>query len=138
MAWADREFTRAEAAQLTGLHPKTLDVIIHRANGLEALFSERRKGRRWFSPKDIAVLRIGYELNRAGRNWNVAIAQAFEHLAAQPPGDAILITPVLSVSPRSGRVLSGLSGLPGDASMIVLPIGKTAADIVAACKELDS
>ncbi|MBY5634476.1 hypothetical protein HFO39_06685 [Rhizobium leguminosarum] len=136
MTWQDRVFTRAEAASLSGLHPVTLDVVLHRTKPLAPLYSEKRKGRRWFSAKDITVLRVAYELERAGRNWPTAIAQAFEHLATPPPGDALLVVPVLSVSATSGRVLTGLPALPGSGSMIVLPIGDIAADVVSACEHI--
>jgi len=137
MSWTERAFTRAEAANMAGLHLTTMDVVIHRAKPLAALFSERRKGRRWFSPKDIAVLRLGYELERAGRNWLTAIAQSFEHLGQPPPPDAILIVPVMSVACTSGRMLTGLSvPLTPSQSMAVFPIGKIVADIVAACQIL--
>ena len=137
MTWTERAYTRAEAASTAGLHLATMDVIIHRAKPLATLFSEKRKSRRWFSPIDIAVLRLGYELERAGRNWSTAIAQAFEHLGQPPPPDALLVVPVMSVSARSGRVLTGLTvPLLSSESMAVFPIGRIVADIVAACDKL--
>ncbi|MGO7965277.1 hypothetical protein ACC720_17630 [Rhizobium ruizarguesonis] len=136
MAWTSRDFTVAEAAQLAGLHRAALDNVVSRTKPLAPLYSEKRKGRRWFSAKDITVLRVAYELERAGRNWPTAIAQAFQHLATPPPEDALLVVPVLSVSATSGRVLVGLPALPGGGSMIVLPIGKITADIVAACEQI--
>lgn len=136
MNWNARDFTVAEAARVAGLHRAHLDVIINRTKPLSPLFSERRKGRRWFSAKDIAVLRLAFELERAGRNWPTATAQAFEHLATPPPNDALLIVPALSVSAMSGRVLTGLPALPVSSSMIVLPIGMIAADIISACEQL--
>ncbi|WP_104822756.1 hypothetical protein [Rhizobium sp. NXC24] len=134
--WTTRDFTVAEAADMAGLHRATLDVIIHRARDLEVLFSEKRKSRRWFSPRDIAVLRIGYELERAGRDWATALAQAFEHLGQPPPSDALLIIPIMSVSARSGRIVTGLADLVPTASMAVVPIGSIVADIIAACETL--
>lgn len=137
MTWTVRDFTRAEAAKMAGLHLATLDVVIHRAKPFASLFSERRKGRRWFSPKDIAVLRLGYEVERGGRNWPTAIAQAFEHLGQPPPPDSVLVVPVMSVACTSGRVLTGLTVplLPSE-SMAVFPIGRIAADIIERCQEL--
>ncbi|MCM5691438.1 hypothetical protein M8037_22190 [Sinorhizobium meliloti] len=136
MAWTSRDFTVAEAAQLAGLHRATLDVVVHRARHLDVLFSERRKHRRWFSPKDICVLRVAYELERAGRDWATALAQAFEHLSRPPPTDALLVVPVMSVSARSGRLVTGLAETIPSASFTVLPIGKIAAEIDAACQQL--
>ncbi|NKL78878.1 hypothetical protein [Rhizobium leguminosarum] len=136
MAWTERVFTRTEAASLSGLHPVTLDVLLHRTKPLALLYSEKRKGRRWFSAKDITVLRVAYELERAGRNWPTAIAQAFHHLATPPPDDALLVVPVLSVSATSGLVLMGLPSLPSSSSMVVLPVGSIANVIVAACEHI--
>lgn len=136
MAWTSRDFTVAEAAQLAGLHRAHLDVIVNRAKDIDVLFSEKRKSRRWFSPRDIAVLRLAHELERGGRDWLTAIAQAFEHLSRPPPHDALLIVPVMSVSARSGRVVTGLPDPIPTASFITLPIGKTAAEIEAACEQL--
>lgn len=136
MSWTAREYAVAEAARVAGIHRAHLDVIINRTKPLSPLFSERRRGRRWFSAKDITVLRVSYELERGGRNWPTAIAQAFEHLATPPPADALLMVPVLSVSATSGRVLTGLPALPGSGSMIVLPIGDIAAEVVSACEQI--
>ncbi|MBY3225264.1 hypothetical protein [Rhizobium laguerreae] len=136
MAWTERVFTRAEAATLSGLHPVTLDVLLHRTKPLAPLYSEKRKGRRWFSAKDITVLCVAYELERAGRNWPTAIAQGFQHLDTPPPDDALLVVPVLSVSSTSGRVLTGLPALFSSGSMIVLPIGSIASEVVSACDQL--
>lgn len=136
MSWTAREFAVAEAASVAGIHRAHLDVIISRASGADVLFSEKRKHRRWFSPKDITVLRLAHELERAGRNWLTAIAQAFEHLGQPPPPDAVLIIPTMSISARSGRVLTGLpKPLPSE-SFAVLPIGRIAAEIIAACEQL--
>lgn len=138
MNWTARNYSVAEAARLSGVHRAHLDVIINRAKPLAVLFSERRKGRRWFSQKDIAVLRIAHELGRAGRLWNTAIAQAFENLEHPPPRDAILIIPVMSVSHTSGRVVMGLPDPLPDASFICLPIGKIVGEIIHACEELEA
>ncbi|MFD1744052.1 hypothetical protein ACFSE1_01125 [Rhizobium helianthi] len=136
MAWTSRDFSVAEAAQCVGLHRTHLDVIISRANPLATLFSEKRKGRRWFSVRDITVLRIAYELERAGRAWNTAIAQAFEHTGTQPPPDALLVVPVASVSATSGRVLTGLPDPLPSSSFITVPIGRIAAEIMEAIDAL--
>ncbi|MBL6431890.1 MAG: MerR family transcriptional regulator [Alphaproteobacteria bacterium] len=138
MAWTSRDYSVAEAAQLAGLHRATLDWWVHRAKPLEVLFSERRKSRRWFSPKDIAVLRIAHELGRAGRLWNTAIAQAFERLEHPPPADALLVVPVMSVSHTAGRVLASLPDPLRDESFIVIPIGRIVGEIATACHELEA
>lgn len=125
--WTAREFTRSEAADLAGLNVNTLDVIIHRTKPLQSLYSERRRGGRFFSTKDITVLRVAQELERAGRNWTTAIAQAFEHLEHPPPADALLVVPVASVSATSGRLLTGLPDPLPSSSFICINIGAIAA-----------
>lgn len=137
MTWNAREFSVAEAARVASIHRAHLDVIISRNKHLDVLFSAKRKGRRWFSPQDIAVLRLAFELERAGRNWLTAIAHAFEHLATPPPPDALLVVPVLSVACTSGRVLTGLAvPLVPSESTAVFPIGAIVADIVAKCDDI--
>lgn len=43
--WADRVFRRDVAARCCGIRPGTLDVLIHRMDGPDVLFSERQGGR---------------------------------------------------------------------------------------------
>ncbi|MFQ6181658.1 hypothetical protein ACLMJV_06835 [Sinorhizobium meliloti] len=136
MAWTSRDFTVAEAAQIAGLHRATLDWQVHRARHVDFLFSEKRKHRRFFSPQDITALRLAHELERGGKDWLTAIAQAFEVLQQPPHADALLVVPVMSVSARSGRVITSLPDPIPTASFITLPIGKIAADIEAACEQL--
>jgi hypothetical protein len=128
--WIARQYSRDEAASLCGLKVATLDVVMHRTKGLETLYSEKRKGRRWFSPKDISVLRVALDLERAGRDWGTAIAQAFQHLEHPPPSGAHLVVPVASVSCVSGRVLTGLPDPLPSSSFITVPIGRLAAEIM--------
>jgi DNA-binding transcriptional MerR regulator len=89
MRWQQREFTYAEAAALAGLEPGRLRVWAHRHNA--PAFSERRRGRRYFSPADIAVLRIARDLSQAGVNIPAAIATARERLVGPPDPDAVLV-----------------------------------------------
>ncbi|WP_413709374.1 hypothetical protein [Rhizobium sp. Rhizsp82] len=128
--WTDRAFTVAEAAAMSGLNRAHLDVIVSRARSCDVLFSERRNGRRWFSPKDITVLRLAHEIERAGQTWLTALARAFHHLDQPPPIDAVLMFSTKSVSYRSGRVISGLHGQAPSGSMAVIPIGLMAAEIL--------
>ncbi|MBZ9999643.1 MULTISPECIES: hypothetical protein [unclassified Mesorhizobium] len=133
--WQNRDFTVAEAAALAGLRRGTLDAWVHRIRDCEILFSERRGDRRWFSPQDICILRVGYELERAGRGWLTAIAQAFEHLQTPPAADDVLVVDVMSVSSASGRVISDrdVERLAVDKSKILLPIGSICAEISERC-----
>ncbi|CAN7500856.1 hypothetical protein [Mesorhizobium caraganae] len=135
-----REFALAEAADLAGLHRNTLDQWVFRAKDVDVLFSERRGRNRWFSPRDISVLRVGYELERAGRGWLTAIAQAFEVLQHLPPDDAILVVDVMSVSAKAGRIICDrdVERLAVDKSKILVPIGAISAEILARCAELES
>lgn len=125
-AWIVRDFTVAEAARVVGLSRKHLDVIVGRNRTLEVLFSEKRKGRRWFSLRDIAVLRIAFELERAGRDWLTAIAAAYDHLQDPPAVDALLIAPAVRKRGCSRpRIMSDrdVPRLRFDVSTIVVPIG---------------
>lgn len=125
--WNAREYTRSEAARVAGFNESTLGVILHRTKPLQDLYSAKRKGSRFFSPKDITVLRVALELERAGRNWPTAIAQSFQHLERQPQPDALLVVPVASVSCTSGVILTGLPDPLPSASFICIPIGAIAA-----------
>lgn len=136
--WRERAFTQDEAAKLSGLHPVTLRSIVHRARDIDVLFSEKRKTRRFFSPRDITVLRIGYELERAGRTWLTAIAMAFEHTEHPPPDDALLLVRGKSVSAFSGVIIDEdeLARLAIEESIIVIPVGKLVAEVRAACHDI--
>lgn len=125
--WNAREYTRSEAARVAGFNESTLGVILHRTKPLQDLYSAKLKGGRFFSPKDITVLRVAQELERAGRNWPTAIAQAFQHLEHPPPTDALLVVPVASVSCTSGRLLTGLPDPLPSSSFICINIGAIAA-----------
>lgn len=132
--WTARIFSVAEAAAISGIHRANIDLIIHRARDCEVLFSEKRKHRRWFCPRDVAVLRIAYECERAGQTWLTALARAFEHLQDPPSSDAILAFDSKSVSCRSGRIITALE--PVDKSTVLIPIGKIVADIVTKCDDI--
>jgi hypothetical protein len=132
-AWSLRAFTRAEAAALCGLHVKSVDILIHRARHVSALFCEKRGSRRWFSLRDICVLRIAFELERAGRTWLTAIGAAFDNLEHPPPEDALLIAP--AVQKRAcglPRIISDrdVPRFIFERSEIIVPIGRICADIV--------
>ncbi|MBU2483895.1 MAG: hypothetical protein KKG78_02330 [Alphaproteobacteria bacterium] len=135
MAWTSRDLTVARAAQIVGLSRAHLDVIISRNKNLEILFSEKRKGRRWFSVRDIAVLRIAFELENAGRNWLSAIATAFDNLQEPPAADALLIAPAVR---KRACGLPYIADRPPDVferSEVIIPIGRIVAEII---KEADN
>lgn len=132
--WTVREFSVAEAAAISGIHRANIDLIIHRARDCEVLFSEKRNHRRWFSPRDIAVLRIAYECERAGQIWMTALARAYEHLQVPPSPDAILVFPSMSVAHTSGRIITAAE--PVDKSMVLVPIGKIVGEVVARTTQL--
>lgn len=134
--WNSRTYTVAEAAALAGLHRSALDNVISRASIFADMFSEKRGHRRWFSPRDITTLRLAYELERGGRHWSTAIAQAIEQLAAQPEAGAILMVPINSVSHRSGKVITEADIPATEQSMSLYPIGRIAGAVVNACQEL--
>lgn len=130
--WSSRDFTVAECAAMSGIHRANIDLIVHRAKDCDVLFSERRGRNRWFSPRDIAVLRIAYECERAGQTWLTALARAFEHLQEPPQADAVLVFKAKSVSASSGRLIPDrdVERLRVEESLVLIPIGRIVADII--------
>ncbi len=134
MHWDRRDFTVAEAAALSGTHRAHIDLLIHRAKEIDTLFSEKRGRNRWFSIRDICVLRVAFELERAGRTWLNAIGVAFDHLFDGPPEpDALLIAP--AVQQRAcglPRIISDreVPRLIFERSEIIVPIGRIVANII--------
>ncbi|TIT43833.1 MAG: hypothetical protein E5W76_04975, partial [Mesorhizobium sp.] len=124
MAWTSRDITVAEAARYAGLPRASLDVIVSRAKDCEVLFSEKRRHRRWFSQRDICVLRIAFELERAGRSWLMALATAYDHLEHPPDPEALLVAPaVIRRGCGRPRIISDRDAgrLLFDVSKIVIP-----------------
>lgn len=135
MHWDRRDFTVAECAAMSGIHRANIDLIVHRAKGCEMLFSEKRGHRRWFSPRDIAVLRLAYECERSGQRWLSALGRAFEHLQEPPAPDAVLVFRAMSTAISSGRLIPDrdVERLPVDEAIVLIPIGKIVADIIERC-----
>ena len=131
--WGDRVFRRDAAARCCGIHPKSLDVLVHRMRDCDTLFSERRGGARVFSARDLCVLRVAWELQQAGQTWLCALARAFEALQAPPPEHAILVTPATSVSSKSSWITT-VAPQPGDKTLIMTPIGRFCAEVLQALK----
>ncbi|GHE49961.1 hypothetical protein GCM10019059_06530 [Camelimonas fluminis] len=130
MQWTAREYTRAEAATLAGMPEGSLDSLIHHARDVATLFSEKRKGRRFFSLRDIAVLRVAHEFVHGGRDWLVAIGIAYDRLEHPPPPDALIVAPAVI---RRGCGPPIITTTPPDAfdrSTIVVPVGRIVADII--------
>ncbi|MDW9682473.1 MerR family transcriptional regulator [Sinorhizobium meliloti] len=134
--WRERAYSVGEAATLAGIRRSTLDVWCIRQP--HELFSEKRGHRRWFSPRDIAVLRMARELERGGMVLLTAIACAYEHMQEPPAADAVFVIPAGKLSPRSGWFISDrdVPRLAVDKSIILIPIGQLVAGIIAACAEL--
>ncbi|WP_198023367.1 DNA-binding transcriptional MerR regulator [Ensifer sp. WSM1721] len=134
--WRERAYSVGEAATLAGTRRSTLDMWCIRQPA--ELFSEKRGHRRWFSPRDIAVLRLAHELERGGMPLLTAIACAFEHLQEPPAADAIFVIEAGRISPKAGRFISDrdVPRLQVDKSLILIPIGQLVAGINAACAEL--
>ncbi|ESZ76500.1 hypothetical protein [Mesorhizobium sp. L103C105A0] len=122
-AWSLRAFTRAEAAALCGQNVKSIDLLIHRAKTASALFCEKRGSRRMFSLQDICVLRVAFELERAGRTWLTALGAAFDNLQIPPDPDALLIAPAVIKRGCGLPFISFVAPSAFDRSIIVVPIG---------------
>lgn len=127
--WNARDYTRAEAARLCGLPLTVLATITHRARHVAMLFSEKRKGRRWFSIRDICVLRVAHELERGGRSWLNAIAIAFEHLEHPPPREALLVLTPAPVR-GSGRPVMVTTMPTIERPTLLIPIGRIVHEIM--------
>lgn len=128
--WTAREYTRAEAAALAGMPEGSLDSLIHHARDVSVLFSEKRKGRRFFSLRDIAVLRVAHELVHAGRNWLTALGSAYEHLERQPPPDAMIIAPAVISRACGPPIIAHHLPTTVDRSLVIVPVGRIVADIM--------
>lgn len=137
--WTARGFTRDEAARLCGIPLGTVAVLLHRARHVAVLFSEKRKGRRWFSLRDIAILRVASELEKAGAVWLSAIAHACEVLDDPPAPDAILVAPTFPMRGRgSPRVISDrdVPRLTIDRTYALVPVGKIVTEIMEAANAM--
>lgn len=131
MHWDRRDFTVAEAAALSGIHRANVDLLIHRAKDVSTLFSEKRGRNRWFSVRDIAVLRIAFELEQAGRNWLTAIGTAFDNLYGGPPDSgALLIAPAVRKRACGLPYISARPPAMFERSEIIIPIGRIVAEII--------
>ena len=128
--WTTRAFTAAEAAGLTGLRRTQVDLLIHRARHVSVLFCEKRRSRRWFSLRDIAVLRVAFELERAGRTWLTSIGAAFDNLEHPPDPDALLIAPAVQKRACGLPYIATAPPAVFERSEIIIPIGKIVADII--------
>lgn len=131
-AWSTRDFTVAEAAELCGLSLGHFRVILHRNRHIQTLFSEKRQGRRWFSLKDICVLRIGHVLERFGRTYLMGISDAFENLDQPPDAEAVMVLTLGRSLPVPRRIISDrdVPRLPVDEGTLLVPIGRIVADII--------
>jgi len=134
--WRERAYSVGEAATLAGIRRSALDMWCIRQPA--ELFSEKRGHRRWFSPQDIAILRLAHELERGGMPLLGAIGAAFEVLQEPPAADAIFVIPTGKLTARSARFISDrdVPRLVVDKSQILIPIGQLVAGINAACAEL--
>jgi len=127
-SWHDRAYSAEEAASLAGIKRATLDVWLSRHRGV--VFSERRHARRWFSPRDIMLLRLAVELERCGLRVGEALRAALLALDEKPKPDAMLLVAgkgTLTIS------ASDIAALPIDTTQTLIPVGRLAAEIIAAC-----
>lgn len=126
--WRRAEFAQAETAYFAGLHPSTLRDWIA---GYGKLFvSERRAGRRWFSPEDILVLKIANELVKGGFVTLTALAIAREHVEEAewfPPG-ALLVAKPGATSTTAVRLVFGVDAVPDWDSVQIIRFGRIAHD----------
>lgn len=131
-AWSARDFSVAEAAKLCGFSEAHFRVILHRNKPIQTLFSEKRSGRRWFSRKDICVLKVGHVLERFGRTYLMGIADAFDRLERPPPEDTIIVLTLGRSLPQCRRMISDrdVPRLPVGEATLLVPIGRIVANII--------
>ncbi|KHJ54540.1 hypothetical protein LA66_14005 [Aureimonas altamirensis] len=131
MTWTTRDLTVAEAAELCGFSRARLDVIIGRLDGAQTLFSAKKGGRRWFSPRDVSVLAVAHELERFGSTWLAAVGAAYEALQDEPAEDAILVATLAKTMPTITRTINDrdVSRLNVDKTTLLIPHGRLVADI---------
>lgn len=130
--WSRRVYSRAQAAELAAIHPGTLDTRIHRMRDCDVLFSERVNSRRVFSARDIAVLAVAYEIERAGRSWLDALGIAHDHLRDPPDANAVLVMTPTPVRDSGGpKVMHRAEVPPAERPTLIVPIGAIVADILA-------
>lgn len=123
--WRDAHFSQMETAYFAGLHQSTLRDWI---SGFGKLFvSERRGGRRWFTPEDILVLRIANELVKGGFVTLTALAIAKDHVegAVWFPPDVLLAAKPGATSTTGVRLIVDGS-IPDWDSVQIIKFGRIA------------
>ncbi len=123
--WRSAHFSQTEAADIAGLHQSTLRDWMA---GFGKLFvSERRAGRRWFSPEDILTLRIANELVKGGFVTLTALAIAKDHVegAVWFPPDVLLAAKPGSTSTTGVRLIVN-GNVPDWDSVQIIRFGRIA------------
>lgn len=135
--YTERAFTGHEAAQIIGITKGHLAVIIHRNKPIVRLISGKQKGRRLYSPRDIAILRLAHLLERFGRNHLFGIADGIDLLDTLPDREAVLVVQLGRSTPWPVRTIydRDITRLQVDESTLLIPIGKEVSAVVAKCAE---
>lgn len=131
--WRAAHFSQTEAADIAGLHQSTLRDWMA---GFGKLFvSERRAGRRWFSPEDILILRLANELVRGGFVTLTALAIAKEHVeeAVWFPSDVLLAAKPGATSTAAVRLIVD-GKVPDWDSVQIIRFGRIAHDTLQQCE----
>jgi len=129
-----RDIPVARAAELIGITRGHLDLIIHKAGPTADLVSTKDKNRRFFSKRDIAVLKIAHVFERFGMTWLFAIADALEVVDTNPRPDEHVIVTCRRSLPRVRRKLNDreVNRLPVEEATLIVPAGRIVADLTAA------
>ncbi|WP_139798488.1 hypothetical protein [Fulvimarina manganoxydans] len=128
--WRERIFTTDEIAGTAGIGTAALRMIVHRHGG--DAFSERRGLRRFFSARDVSVLRTARALSPA-IPMAEALPIAFAH-HRMPPRRGLFI--VVADGAVTSMDADGAARAAIECGALVVPVGRFAADVVDACRPL--
>lgn len=125
-AWTSRGLTVAQAADLIGITRNHLDQIVKTIGPMADLVSAKHRHRRYFSRRDIAVLRIAYAMERFGTTWLFAMSDAIEAVDAGVRGDQHLVIQCNRSLPRAKRSITDrdIERLQIEQPTLLVPAGR--------------
>lgn len=130
--WQLRDIAPDEAAKILGIGAETFRVFLCRHVGAD--ISTRRRGRRWLSVRDITTIKAAGDL-AGGWAWSEALPTVAHYLQCIPTPGACLV----AESTRTFVADAETAGRrAAERGARVVPIGKYAAEVAAACAAADA
>lgn len=130
--WKVRDLPSDEAARILSVSLPSFRVFLTRTAAVD--ISARRHGRRWLSPRDLVAIRAAADLAGAAP-WAEALPAVAQHLEHPPKPDACLVAEdartFLADATEAARWAI-------ERGARVLPVGRYAAEIAAACGGVDT